>query len=125
MRQHVPVLGWCFIVYHGIVALVGIVIGLIVSGAGVISGEREAMFITGAVGVLVTGLLIAISLPGIIAGIGLLKYRPWARILAIIIGVLHLLSFPFGTALGVYALYVLLNAEAPSIFGVQQQGAVV
>ena len=125
MRQHVPVLGWCFIVYHGIVALVGIVIGLIVSGAGVISGEREAMFITGAVGVLVTGLLIAISLPGIIAGIGLLKYRQWARILAIIIGVLHLLSFPFGTALGVYALYVLLNAEAPSIFGVQQQGAVV
>jgi hypothetical protein len=124
MRQHVPIIGWCFIVYHGIVALVGIVIGLIVSGAGVISGEREAMFITGAVGVLVTGLLIAISLPGIIAGIGLLKYRPWARILAIIIGVLHLLSFPFGTALGVYTLYVLLNPEAPSIFGMQQ-GAVV
>ena len=124
MRQHVPILGWCFIVYHGIVALVGIMIGLVVSGAGVISGEREAMFITGAVGALVAGFLIVISLPGIIAGIGLLKYRPWARILAIIIGVLHLLSFPFGTALGVYALYVLLNAEAPSIFGVQQ-GAVV
>jgi len=124
MRQHVPILGWCFIVYHGIVALVGIMIGLIVSGAGVISGEREAMFITGAVGALVAGFLIVISLPGIIAGIGLLKYRPWARILAIIIGVLHLLSFPFGTALGVYTLYVLLNAEAPSIFGVQQ-GAVV
>jgi len=124
MRQHVPILGWCFIVYHGIVALVGIMIGLVVSGAGVISGEREAMFITGAVGVFVAGFLIVISLPGIIAGIGLLKYRPWARILAIIIGVLHLLSFPFGTALGVYTLYVLLNAEAPSIFGVQQ-GAVV
>ncbi len=46
-----------------------------------------------------------------------------AHVLAIILGVLHLLSFPFGTALGVYALYVLLNAEAPSIFGVQ--GAVV
>lgn len=124
MRQHVPILGWCFIVYHGIVALVGIVIGLIVSGAGVISGEREAMFITGAVGVFVAGFLLVISLPGIIAGVGLLKYRPWARILAIIIGVIHLLSFPFGTALGVYALYVLLNPEAPSIFGVQQ-GAVV
>lgn len=124
MRQHIPILGWCFIVYHGIVALVGIVIGLIVSGAGVISGEREAMFITGTVGVAIAGFLVILSLPGIIAGIGLLKFRPWARILAIIIGVLHLLSFPFGTALGVYTLYVLLNAEAPSIFGVQQ-GAVV
>lgn len=124
MRQHIPILGWCFIVYHGIVALVGIVVGLIVSGAGVISGEREAMFITGTVGVAIAGFLVILSLPGIIAGIGLLKFRPWARILAIIIGVLHLLSFPFGTALGVYTLYVLLNAEAPSIFGVQQ-GAVV
>jgi len=124
MRQHVPILGWCFIVYHGIVALVGIVVGLIVSGAGIISGEREAMFITGTVGVAIAAFLVILSLPGIIAGIGLLKYRPWARILAIIIGVLHLLSFPFGTALGVYALYVLLNAEAPSIFDMQQ-GAVV
>ncbi|MEK6373696.1 MAG: hypothetical protein AABO58_13475 [Acidobacteriota bacterium] len=124
MRQHIPILGWCFIVYHGIVALVGIVIGLIVSGAGVISGEREAMFITGTVGVAIAGFLVILSLPGIIAGIGLLKFRPWARILAIIIGVLHLLSFPFGTALGVYTLYVLLNAEAPSIFGVQQSAVV-
>jgi len=124
MRQHVPILGWCFIVYHAIVALVGIAIGLIVSGAGVISGEREAMFITGTVGVAIAALLIVISLPGIIAGVGLLKYQQWARIMAIIIGVLHLLSFPFGTALGVYTLYVLLNPEAPSIFGVQQ-GAVV
>ena len=31
MRQHIPILGWCFIVYHAIVALVGIGIGLIVT----------------------------------------------------------------------------------------------
>ena len=68
-------------------------------------------------------LLVVISLPGLIAGIGLLKFRPWARILAIIIGALHLLSFPFGTALGVYTLVVLLNAETPALFGAQ--GAVV
>ena len=110
MRQHVPILGWCFIVYHAIVALVGIGIGLIVSGAGAVSGERDAMFITGAVGAGIAVFLIAISLPGILAGIGLLKYRPWGRILAIIVGALGILSFPFGTALGVYALVVLLNA---------------
>ncbi len=117
MRQHIPILGWCFIVYHGILAVLGIVVGVIVFGAGAASGEREAMFITGTVGAAIAIFLIVISLPGVIAGIGLLKFRPWARILAIIIGALHLLSFPFGTALGVYTLVVLLNAEAPAIFG--------
>lgn len=125
MRQHVPILGWCFIVYHAIIALVGIVVGAIVGGAGALSGERDAMFVTGTVGLAIAGFLIVLSLPGIIAGIGLLKFRPWSRILAIILGVLHLLSFPFGTALGVYTLYVLLNAEAPAAFGGQGQGAVV
>ena len=119
MRQHVPILGWCFIVYHAIIALVGIGIGIIVGAAGVISGERQAMFITGTVGVAIAAFLIILSLPGIICGIGLLKFRPWSRILAIILGVLHLLSFPFGTALGVYTLVVLTNAEAPMLFGQQ------
>src|SRR5690242_18379309 len=119
MRQHVPILGWCFIVYHAIIALVGICIGIIVGGAGVISGERPAMFITGAVGVALAAFLMIRSLAGTICGIRLLKFRPWSRILAIILGVLHLLSFPFGTALGVYTLVVLTNAEAPMLFGQQ------
>ena len=127
MRQHVPILGWCFIVYHAIVAVIGIVIGAIVSGAGAISGEREAVFITGAVGFGIACLLLVLSLPGIVAGIGLLKFRPWARILAIILGALHLLSFPFGTALGVYALVVLLHNEMATVFGppVPPEGAAV
>jgi hypothetical protein len=119
MRQHVPILGWCFIVYHSILALVGIGLGIVIAGAGAISGEREAIFITGTVGLFVAGLLIVLALPGIICGIGLLKFRPWARIVAIILGALHLLSFPFGTALGVYTLVVLLNAETPVLFGQQ------
>jgi ABC-type polysaccharide/polyol phosphate export permease len=119
MRQHVPILGWCFIVYHAIAAFVGICIGAIVTGAGAISGEREVMFLTGTIGIAIAAFLIVVSIPGIIAGIGLLKYRPWARILAIVVGVLHILSFPFGTALGVYTLVVLLHAEAPATFGQQ------
>jgi hypothetical protein len=123
MRQHVPILGWCFIVYHSIVALIGIGVGIIVSGAGALSGEREAMFVTGSIGIAIAAFLIILALPGIITGLGLLKFRPWARILAIILGVLHLLSFPFGTALGVYTLVVLLNAEAPAIFEQQPSAA--
>ena len=52
----------------------------------------------------------------IIAGIGLLKRREWARILTIILGIFHLFGFPIGTAIGVYTLYVLFNDQAKALF---------
>src|ERR1700722_5714855 len=36
---------------------------------------------------------------GLLAGWGLLQGQPWARMLAIVLGFLHLLDIPFGTAL--------------------------
>lgn len=39
---------------------------------------------------------------------GLFEREPWARMLGIVIGCLALLRFPFGTALGIYTLWVLL-----------------
>ena len=61
-------------------------------------------------------MVVVLSLPGIIAGIGLLKLQPWARILAIVISALNLLNVPIGTALGVYGLWVLLQAETERLF---------
>jgi hypothetical protein len=116
MRDHVRILGWCFIVYSALIVLVGLAIGSIVLFGGAISGDRQAMFITGAVGSAIACFLIVLSLPGMFAGLGLLKMRPWARIVAIVVGVLHILSFPFGTALGVYTLWVLLNPETEALF---------
>jgi hypothetical protein len=120
MRDHVRILAWCFIAYSSIIVLVGMCIGGIVLFGGAISGDQEAIFITGAVGAGIALFLIIISLPGILAGIGLLKMQPWGRIVAIVVGVLHILSFPFGTALGVYTLWVLLNAETEGLFRGQQ-----
>src|SRR5579863_2189444 len=54
----------------------------------------------------------ATAVIGLAAGWGLLDRRPWARMLAIVIGCLSLLSFPFGTALGIYTLWVLASAGA-------------
>jgi len=124
MKDHVRILAWCFIVYSSIIVLVGLAIGSVVLFGGAISGDREAMLITGAVGAGIACFLVVISLPGMFAGIGLLKMQPWARIVAIIVGVLHILSFPLGTALGVYTLWVLLNAETEAMFRGQQQVAV-
>ncbi len=41
------------------------------------------------------------------AGWSLLNRKPWGRALGIIVGILALLKFPVGTALGIYTLWVL------------------
>jgi hypothetical protein len=47
---------------------------------------------------------------GILTGWGLLERQPWARMTAIVLGLFALLELPFGTALGIYTLWVLLPA---------------
>ncbi len=116
MQQHVRILGWLFIVYSGLLDVIAIVVGLLVAGGGALSGDRQAMIITGAVAIGVVCILLIISIPGFIAGIGLLKFRQWARILAIILAVLNILSFPLGTALAIYTFWVLLNAQTAPLF---------
>jgi hypothetical protein len=56
--------------------------------------------------------LLGTAVLGIIAGWGLLERRPWARMMAIVIGCLFLIDMPFGTALGIYTLWVLLPAAS-------------
>ena len=116
MEQHVKILGWCYIIYSGLFLLLGLFLFFVISGAGVLSGDRQAMLITGAVGTALGILFVGLSLPGLITGFGLLKFRPWARIVGIILGALNLFNVPIGTILGIYALWVLLNAQTEPLF---------
>ena len=72
--------------------------------------------ILGGIAAFIFFFLLAISLPGVIAGIGLLQFRSWARILTIVLSVLDLIHVPFGTALGVYGLWVLLSQGSERLF---------
>jgi hypothetical protein len=56
-----------------------------------------------------------LSIPSFIAGWGLSKRKGWSRILTIILAVLSLPSFPIGTAIGIYALVIMLNDETKTI----------
>jgi hypothetical protein len=58
----------------------------------------------------------------IAAGWGLLQKAPWGRTVAIIAGCLSLLHFPFGTALGIWTLVVLLNAPNAAGYESMVQG---
>ena len=60
---------------------------------------------------------------GFFAGWGLLQHASWARILALVLGFLALLSIPFGTALGIYTIWVLLSADADKQYTALAQAA--
>jgi hypothetical protein len=61
-------------------------------------------------------LMCALAIPYVVAGIGLLQLRPWARSLGIVLLTLSLFNAPVGTALGIYGLWVLLSPEADEVF---------
>ena len=123
MEQHVRILAWLNIVLGGLGVVTALCLLLFFGGlAGVAAsdhGDAEAAggaAVLGLVGGFVFIVLAALSIPCVIAGIGLLKFRSWAQMLAIIMSVLNLPGIPFGTALGIYGLWVLLNKETKPLF---------
>ena len=116
MKQHVTVAG----VLHiglGVLGLLAAAIVLVsLTGTGILAEDRQVMTILTSVGCGVSALLVVLFLPGIVGGIGLLKWRPWARILVMILAVVDLFNVPIGTAIGVYTMFVLTQEETMELF---------
>lgn len=51
-------------------------------------------------------MILLFSIPTIIAGWGVLSKKKWALTLAMILGCFKLFSFPVGTALGIYTIWI-------------------
>lgn len=123
MTTHVKVLGILHIVLGalgvlaglGLLALFGGIAGLVDATAD-FRDARVAIPILQIIAWALFGFLSVISLPGIIAGIGLLQFQNWARILTIVLSALDLLNVPIGTALGIYGLWVLLSPGTEQLF---------
>lgn len=122
MQTHVKVLAVLMIVLSALGLLAALGLGAMFGIAGMataVSGDQDAAVavpIIGITGTVLTAFLVIISLPGLIAGWGLLSYKNWARIVAIVLCVLQLFNFPFGTVLGIYGLWVLLNKDTERLF---------
>ena len=113
--EHLHLLGIFWIVI-GCILFVPVPIMLVLSGIAGSIHIPDLPPIVNAVGPLVF-LVIAffialIAAPSLITGWGLIKVRPWGRMMAIVMAFVLLLHPPFGTALGIYTLYVLLPADA-------------
>jgi hypothetical protein len=50
------------------------------------------------------------------AGIGLLERAQWGRVVAIVAAILCMLKFPFGTAMGIWTLIVLLGYRNSTLY---------
>lgn len=116
IEQHVKILGWLHIVLSSIMIPIAILVFLVIAGSGFLSGEAEAAIATSLIGTVIAGFMILLAVPGVLGGWGLLKRKSWARLLALVLGILNLWSFPFGTAVGVYTLWVLLQDGASDYF---------
>jgi hypothetical protein len=124
LHMHVSIVAWLNIIANSVFLLLGLCGFVFFAGLGVFaaadSGDAVALPILGligTVGLLFFGLL---ALPGILAGYGLLKRKKWGQILGIVDGILSLLAFPIGTALGAYALFVLFQDSANDYFNGQE-----
>jgi len=99
------------IVYHAIGFVAGIGVLVFFPALGAVAGDAEANVVLSIIGGVVGTILIVVSIPGIIGGIGLLRRHSWARIVALIIGAADLFDIPIGTALGIYTFWVLMRDE--------------
>src|SRR5689334_2428260 len=118
MQTHVKVLGVVYLAFGVCTLLVALFTVLAVGGAAGIVGataERQdaaiAIPILGIAGTALAAFLAAFALPSLITGYGLLKFKPWARIVGIILSAISLIHLPIGTLIGAYGLWVLLNKE--------------
>jgi len=114
VANHITLLGTLWIVYS-IFTLVGGMVVLFV-GKVIITfvltqhpTDAPPLFLLRPLLSLVGLLVIAKGVFGLAAGWGLLRRESWARILAMVMGCISLLNVPFGTALGIYTLWVLIS----------------
>jgi hypothetical protein len=117
MKKHVTVVGAIHIGF----GLVGLILALgaffaLNFAKNMVGGDEVPTMVLGFLSVSVPILVGFLSTIGLIGGIGLLSYQPWARYLVIVVAALGCLNIPIGTLKGVYSLWVLLQDETVKMF---------
>lgn len=111
VQQNLQPLGimWCiFGVYRLITVIFGGLFLHSMMQSGVFGGMPPIAFhAMRAFAPMIVFMTIVMSSAAVVTGYALLTRKPWGRVLAIIFGILALLKIPFGTALGIYTLWVL------------------
>jgi hypothetical protein len=111
VEQHLRLVGSLWIaegVFHAIGAAVLFIIANTIFGR---HSEDHSAFVH----LLLTSIACFIAIKAgasLIAGIGLLERQTWARPLVLVVAFVALFSIPFGTAGGIYTLWVFMTPQA-------------
>ncbi|MBW6501613.1 MAG: hypothetical protein K0B05_09495 [Bacteroidales bacterium] len=121
MKKHVTIVGAIHIGF-GILGLIGAVaIFFALNFAkGFVTGDEIPTMVLGFLSFSLPLLVGFMSTLGLVGGMGLLTFQPWARYLVIVVAALGCLNIPIGTLKGVYSLWVLLQDETIKLFESRQ-----
>jgi hypothetical protein len=120
MRSHLRLLGVLQLTWGAIGLLLGVAVLLLATGAlaiGVMdSGDRVGAGLTAFTFGIFAAALVAGGAANAWAGRALRRREPAGRSAVLWLSVANLFLLPFGTALGIYAWWVLLHAETRAVF---------
>ena len=123
MPFHLDLLGALFMIWGALTMLIGAsTLALGIAAAALVDAQGRGgggEFAAGVTAATFTTLAVLALLWGgghVIVGLGLRRRRQWSRLAALILGSVDLLLLPYGTALGVYALWTLLREPAKPLF---------
>jgi len=123
MLSHVDLLGVLFIVWGLLTTLVGVstlALGVgavaLITSANRAEGGQVAAGLTAAIFTTLALIAIVWGAAHVVVGVPLRRRRPWSRIMALVLGSIDLLLLPYGTALGLYGLWVLLHEDGKKLF---------
>ncbi len=126
MKKHVTVVGAIHIGF-GLLGLIGAVAVFFALNfaRGFVSGEEVPNMVLKFLSLSLPLLIGFMSTLGLVGGIGLLGFSPWARYLVIVVAALGCLNIPIGTLKGVYSLWVLLQDGTVKLFEKKQPAATI
>jgi hypothetical protein len=116
MEKHVNIVAALQIVNSVLGLFFALLIFTILSVVGSFIDEPDASLILDLIARILAVMFIILALPGIIAGVGLIKRKEWARILTLIISIFQFFNFPIGTAIGIYSIWALVQPENVALF---------
>ena len=116
MEKHINIVAALQIGFSILGLIIGSLIFTILFFVGDFVDDTEAQTVLTIIANIIMVVIVILSIPGIIAGIGLLKRKEWARILTLILSVIDLINFPVGTAVGAYSIWAMVQPEVVEHF---------
>jgi len=123
MQTHVKVLGVLYLTVGGLMLVLALFLAVTMGGvAGIVGATAEpedaaiAIPVLGFAGTALAAFFGLFALPSLITGYGLLNFKPWSRIVGIVLSAISLILVPVGTIIGAYGLWVLLNKDTEQLF---------